>query len=294
MTGAKVASRPPPPPRGAFTTIDGRRLHVVRAGPKAAPGPLVVLEAGSFGFSADWAVVQERLAALGVRSLAYDRAGMGLSEPGPAPRDSLAIVSDLEKLLAAEGEDGPIVLAGHSMAGLHLHLFAGRNPGKIAGLVLVDAVTPNVAVDPVVRRGAAQYVNLAKVVAWAADRGLMRLLSPFGDMIGLTGEAAAHKRWSFGDPGHHRVSADEIIQWENAVEQSAAAGPLDPKWPVVVVTAGPAPLYLRPRAIQADPAWKAASGYVENVRKASHASLVGRRHADAVVKAIDFVRKAAA
>ena len=294
MTGAKVASRPPPPPRGAFTTIDGRRLHVVRAGPKDASGPLVVLEAGSFGFSADWAVVQEKLATLGIRSLAYDRAGLGLSDPGPAPRDSLAIVSDLEKLLAVEGEAGPIVLAGHSMAGLHLHLFAGRNPGRIAGLVLVDAVTPNVAVDPVVRRGAAQYVNLAKVVAWAADHGLMRLLSPFGDMIGLSGDAAIHKRWSFGDPGHHRVSADEIIQWTAAVEQSAAAGPLDPKWPVVVVTAGPAPVYFRPRAIQADPAWKARTGYVENVRKASHASLVGRRYADAVVKAIDFVRKAAA
>ena len=48
------------------------------------------------------------------------------------------------------------------------------------------------------------------------------------------------------------------------------------------------------RAIQADPAWKARTGYVENVRKARHASLVGRRHAEAVVKAIDFVMKAAA
>src|ERR1700744_2865457 len=53
MTGAKIASKPPPPPRGAFTTIDGRRLHVVRAGPKDTSGPLVVLEAGSFGFSPD-------------------------------------------------------------------------------------------------------------------------------------------------------------------------------------------------------------------------------------------------
>ena len=294
MTSPKAASRPPPAPRGAFVTVDGRRLHVVRAGPDQSRDPLVVLEAGSFGFSADWAVVQEKLAALGVRSLAYDRAGMGLSDPGPAPRDSLAIVSDLEKLLAAVGEAGPIILAGHSMAGLHVHLFAGRNPDRIAGIVLVDAVTPNVAVDPVVHRGAAQYVNLAKVVAWAAENGLMRLLSPFGDMIGLSGEAAAHKRWAFGDAGHHRVSADEIIQWNAAVEQAAAVGPLDPKWPVVVVTAGPAPLYLRPRAIQADPAWKAARGYVENVRKATHASLVGRQHADAVVRAIEFVRKAAA
>ncbi len=293
MTGAQVATRPPPPPRGAFTIVDGRRLHVVRAGPKETPGPLVVLEAGSFGFSADWAVVQEKLAALGVRSLAYDRAGMGLSDPGPAPRDSLAIVSDLEKLLAAEGETGPIVLAGHSMAGLHIHLFAGRNPGRIAGLVLVDAVTPQVAADPAVRRGAAQYVNLAKLVAHANATAPMQLLSPFGDMIGLTADAIPHKRWAFGDAGHRRASADEILQWDQAVAQATEAGPLDPNWPVVVITAGPTPMYLKPRVVQADPAYRARRGYVENVRKANHASLIGRRYAEAVVKAIDFVRKAA-
>ena len=67
-----------------------------------------MLEAGSFGFSADWAAVQARLAAEGLRSLAYDRAGLGLSDPGPEPRDSQAIVGDLEALLAALGETGPL------------------------------------------------------------------------------------------------------------------------------------------------------------------------------------------
>ena len=39
-----------PPPRGALVDIGGRRLHLVRAGPRDG-GPLVLLEAGSFGFS---------------------------------------------------------------------------------------------------------------------------------------------------------------------------------------------------------------------------------------------------
>ena len=289
MTRANAA----PPARGEFVDLDGRRMHVVRAGPPGAE-PLVLLEAGSFGFSADWAEVQARLAALGVRSLTYDRAGLGLSDPGPAPRDGLAIVGDLERLLDAAGEPGPFILVGHSMAGLHLHLFAGRNPGKVAGLVLVDAVTPNVALDVAVRRGAAQYQNLARLVAWPRMNPVLRALSRWGDMIGLAPDAAAHKRWAFHDLGQRRAAADEILQWETTVAQAAAADPLDPNWPVVVVTAGPAPMYLKPRAIQADPAWKARRGYVENVRKASHASLVGRRYADAVVKAIDFVRGAVA
>ena len=288
-----AASRPAPPPRGEFVEVDGRRMHIVRAGPASA-GPLVLLEAGSFGFSADWAVVQAGLAALGRRSLAYDRAGMGLSQAGPAPRDGLAIVDDLERLLAAAGEAGPLILVGHSMAGLHVHLFAGRNRGRVQGLVLVDAVTPTVAADPTVRRGAAQYVNLSRVAAWAASKGALGLVNPFGDMIGLTPEAAPHKRWAFGDPAHNRTAADEVIEWERTVTQAAAVGPLDPKWPVVVVTAGPAPMYFKPRAIQADPAFRARLGYVENVRSASHAGLIGRRHAQAVVRAIDFVQKASA
>jgi pimeloyl-ACP methyl ester carboxylesterase len=282
-----------PAPRGEFVDLDGRRMHVVRAGPSGAE-PLVLLEAGSFGFSADWAEVQAQLAALGVRSMTYDRAGLGLSDPGPAPRDGLAIVADCERLLDAVGEPGPFILVGHSMAGLHLHLFAGRNPAKVAGLVLVDAVTPTVAADVAVRQGAAQYQRLARLVAWPRMNVVLRALSPWGDMIGLASDAAEHKRWAFADLGQRRAAADEILQWETTVAQAAAVGPLDPKWPVVVITAGPAPMYLKPRAIQADPAWKARRGYVENVRKASHASLVGRRYADAVVRAIEFVRKDAA
>ena len=47
-----------------------------------------VFESGAFGFSADWQVVQD-MAAKGVRSCAYDRAGLGFSDPGPQPRDGL-------------------------------------------------------------------------------------------------------------------------------------------------------------------------------------------------------------
>src|SRR5665213_958362 len=128
-----------PRPRGRMIDIGaGRKLHAVRAGPRDDRGPLVVLEAGAFGFSADWAAVQDKLAAKRLPSLAYDRAGLGFSDSGPQPRDGLAIVGDLESLLAAIGEGGPLILCGHSMAGLHVRLFAARNPGRVAGVVLVD------------------------------------------------------------------------------------------------------------------------------------------------------------
>ena len=66
------------PSRGEWIDIGGRRLRIVREGPWEAgsgPGSLVVMECGAFGCAADWHQVQVALAALGVRSLAYDRAG---------------------------------------------------------------------------------------------------------------------------------------------------------------------------------------------------------------------------
>src|ERR1700722_977664 len=95
--------------RGERVDIGGRRLHLICEGPKGA-SPMVVFEAGAFGFSADGAVVQDKLAAKGFRACNYDRAGLGLSDPGPEPRDGVAITGDLEKLLAAAHEPGPYIL----------------------------------------------------------------------------------------------------------------------------------------------------------------------------------------
>jgi pimeloyl-ACP methyl ester carboxylesterase len=285
-----AAPRPIPAPRGVLIDIGGRRLHLVRAGPPGAR-PCVLLEAGSFGFSVDWAVVQARLAARGIASLAYDRAGLGHSDPGPAPRDATAIADDLEALLAVVGESGPFVHVGHSMAGLHAHLFAGRNPEKLMGLVLVDAVTPTSAEGEFAMRVAAHYVRFSQAAAWAAGRGLLRPLSRVGDTIGLPAEPAAQKRWAFAHAGHNRAAADEVVQWEASAAQARAIGPLDPAWPVAVVTAGP-PLG-GPRLAMTLPAQASRAGHIAHVGQANHASLLGHKHADAIVEAVEHVVRAA-
>jgi len=284
-----VAAQVSPAPRGDHVDIGGRRLHIVRAGPPDAR-PLVLLEAGSFGFSADWSVVQQRLADRGMRSLAYDRAGLGHSDPGPAPRDGLAINEDLEALLRALGETAPLIYVGHSMAGLHAHIFAAGNPGLIAGLVLVDAVTPEGADQPLGRRIARQYARLARTAAWAAGAGLLRPLSALGDTIGLPRDGAAHKRWAFGHGAHNRAAADEVTVWAETAQQALAAGAFDPAWPVAVVTAGPAHVGRSGKAAMGEPARASRQGHIANVAGANHASLLGHRHAHAIVEAVEFVR----
>jgi pimeloyl-ACP methyl ester carboxylesterase len=263
-------------------------MHLVEAGPARAT-VTVILEAGSFGLSADWAVVQERLAAKGVRSLAYDRAGLGLSDPGPSPRDGHAIAFDLERLLAAVGEEGPFVACGHSMAGLHAHLFAARNHDRIVGLVLVDAATPETTDAHPARLSVHVYRHFAAAVAGAARLGLLSPMSGLAKGMGLPPAPTAAKRWAFSRKGHNQACADEVRHWFAAAQQAKAAGALDPDWPVAVVTAGPVRGRKALKAAQAEPAGRSSNGYVENVPEAGHATLLTGRHAEAVVRGVMHV-----
>ena len=276
--------------RGEMIDIGGRRFRVVREGPAGA-GPTVLLEAGSFGSSADWAVVQGRLSER-YRVIAYDRAGLGFSEPGPKPRDSRAISSDLQKLLSAAGEDGPFVLVGHSMAGVHLYSFALRYPELTAGLVLADATPPAALVDQHVIRMVKLYRRAVSFAPLGAQLFLNGLTSTvLGDHIDVPEPAKSEKRRAFASPMHNYWAAREVHEWLKDGEQARALGELDREIPVAVVTAsGGGPRW---KMLQMEPARRSRSGYAMNVKEANHASLLGPNHAEAVVKAIEFVCRSA-
>jgi pimeloyl-ACP methyl ester carboxylesterase len=272
----------------------GRAIRIVTDGPAATDRPLVVLEAGSFGFSADWAAVQARLAGESLRSLAYDRAGLGHSDPGAAPRDSRAIVGDLEAVLAAADEPGPYLVCGHSMAGMHVRLFAARNAARVRGLVLVDATTPEAMDHPTAASLVGHFNSLSKLAAWGASVGLQRpLAGAFGDAIGLPTLARAEKRQAFADPVHNRWAAAEVDAWHADAAQARHAGALDPDWPVAVILTGDGRQPLARHAIQVAPASAARQGFVIHVPGANHASLLGERHAGHIVRAILQVEAAA-
>src|SRR6266702_6672767 len=74
-----------------FVSLGGRRLHYLAAG---SGSPTIVLEAGLGVSSFEWALVFPRLAECS-RVVAYDRAGMGRSEPDTARRTVRRRVSDL-------------------------------------------------------------------------------------------------------------------------------------------------------------------------------------------------------
>ena len=278
--------------RGERIDVGGRGLRVVRAGPAVSTQPLIVCEHGAFGCASDWAVVQEKLAAKGLRSVAYDRAGLGHSDPGPAPRDGRAINDDLEALLDKLGETGPILLAGHSMGGLMVRLFALERTRPVTGLVLVDAVTPDVFSLPGGPQAIKGFGRLLQFASVGARVGMMVPVSFIsGNLIGLTGEAGREKRRIHASAPHAHAAAAEVMAWP---ETSRMAGAVDlpADLPVAVVTAGPMQIRGPIKQLQEGPAKRSRHGYVEHVTAATHANLLGPRYADAVVRGVDHVLQA--
>jgi pimeloyl-ACP methyl ester carboxylesterase len=123
---------------GKVYRVDGHTMRIACSG---SGSPTIVLDAGLGNDGPIWGGVQPALAKT-TRVCSYDRAGFGWSDALPSPRDADHIAAELHGLLAAAKVNGPIVLMGHSIAGMYIRDYATRYPADVAGLIFVDGSTP--------------------------------------------------------------------------------------------------------------------------------------------------------
>ena len=109
---ARDARRYPAP--GRLIDIGGRSLHVDMRGEGS---PAVVFEAGIAATSLSWSLVQPKIAEI-TKTISYDRAGLGWSDPPQGTRSLAEVVHDFELLLDRAAIKGPIILVAHSYGGL--------------------------------------------------------------------------------------------------------------------------------------------------------------------------------
>jgi pimeloyl-ACP methyl ester carboxylesterase len=121
---------------GRLIKIGNHKLFISERGNKNAK-VTVVFESGGGGSSQDWAKVISMLRS-GIRTIAYDRAGIGKSEKGPLPQTMAQNVFELHELLKAAKIKGPIILVGQSIGGLIVRLYTEQYEKDVVGLVLVD------------------------------------------------------------------------------------------------------------------------------------------------------------
>ena len=187
--------------------------------------PVVLLDAGAGDTLATWDWVVPDVKKL-TRVCAYDRAGLGKSDPGPRPRTSERIAAELHQLLERARVPPPYVLAGHSFGGLNVRLYAARHPGEVSGLVLVDA-TPE------------DYPALEDSLRTPAEREKLRTVRATGprafiDELEAMQDSAAQVRAAPAPPGvavlvlsaaHREDSAAFRETWSRLQRKMAAAIP---------------------------------------------------------------------
>ena len=101
--------------------------------------PTVVFESGGGSDSSVWASVEPQIRThAAVRTVLYDRAGLGKSEPAPGPYAIDHEVGALERALHKCGVRGPLVLVSHSYGGFVSTLMAASDR-HVVGIVFVDA-----------------------------------------------------------------------------------------------------------------------------------------------------------
>lgn len=123
--------------RPPLIDVGGYRLE---ARVKGTGNPTVVFETGFTGGIPLYWKLQDRIAEH-TRTLVYERAGLGRSDPGPQPRSAEQMARDLHSLLAALDIRPPVVLVGHSAGGLFMRVFAHDYPADVAAMVFIDPAT---------------------------------------------------------------------------------------------------------------------------------------------------------
>lgn len=118
-----------------FAQADGHAVAYRVAGHGA---PVLVLISGLGDGMASFDGVVDDLAR-SATVIVYDRAGYGRSGDPQGVRDAAAADRELSDLLRASGVKGPYVVGGHSIGGQYAEYFAGRHPGEVSGLILIDS-----------------------------------------------------------------------------------------------------------------------------------------------------------
>lgn len=201
------------PAEGRLVDVGGHRLYLHCSG---SGSPVVVLEAGLGEGSSAWQNVAPAIAGR-TRVCSYDRAGRGLSDGAPDGA-GIRTAADLHMLLGRAGEPGPYVLAGHSLGAAYVLDFAQRFPAEVAGVVLVDSMTPDQLTS--VPDYAAFYARLQRA------SGLLPSLARLG-----LGRVAGY------DAREARSFRDEVAAIPAVLERAQALDGIG-STPLVVVTAG--------------------------------------------------------
>jgi len=164
------------PAPGQLVATSTCQLHALAMG---RGQPVVILEAGISNSCLNWCLVQPQLAAF-TATYAYDRLGLGWSAAGGRPRSLQNMAAHLHAMLKQLDAPAPYILVAHSFGAYvvlaYIQQFA--QDADVAGVVLVDPLTPEEWVKPTVKQRLRMFraVWCTRAAAMLAALGVSRFL----------------------------------------------------------------------------------------------------------------------
>jgi len=205
-------------PYGERVAVDGGDVNVLHI---QGAGPTLVFLSG-LGTSApavDFAPLLRELD--GYNLLVVEGFGYGYADTNVGDRTVENITSELHQALEALGVDTPVVLVGHSIAGLYMHYYADEYPGEVAGIVGIDPTPSKVAAVPngtMPLGGIAAVARFTGIERWAAKIS-PSLSEPDSTAYTQDERARIHAMgdWNF-------ANASVASEWSHVAANTAKAG----------------------------------------------------------------------
>ena len=119
--------------------VKGRSIRVSVSGieQRTQGQPILILEAGAGEGLDEWTPAMPHLAKL-APVIAYDRHGIGQSDPDTQPRTIRRVAATLHELLESMRLPPPYVLVGHSWGGILIRGFSELYGAEVAGLAYIE------------------------------------------------------------------------------------------------------------------------------------------------------------
>jgi pimeloyl-ACP methyl ester carboxylesterase len=275
------------PGPGEMVDVGEHRLHMNCIGQGS---PTVVLDGGWGYTSVEWSGWVQPEVAKHTRVCAYDRAGMGWSEPEPGPPDFTQTADKLHTLLQEADEEGPYVLVGHSLAGLYSRIYAERYPEEVAGMVLVDSTHPDQS------KGSKLVVMLNRAAGvggpLVARTGISRVFDLYPSNPELPPLQREQSDSLYYTTPHQVAMFEEMGTIPDTQEEARGRGALG-EMPLVVVSASDHDA--QTEALQEELTALSSESSIRVVEGSTHTSLVvdrdhARQTSEEIVRVVEAVR----
>lgn len=126
------------PPAREMVRVNGRAVHLVCIGDGTRT---LVLDAGAGAGTFEWWRLQPLLTKAG-RVCAFDRSGLGWSDPSGGAHDGLTAADELAALVQAANIPTPFVYVGHSLGANFALIYYAKHPQDVSALVLIEPGDP--------------------------------------------------------------------------------------------------------------------------------------------------------